>query len=54
MNIKDLEVLGVRESGGAIRLAFEDEDALERGKRVLAAAGYEVRGRNGAHGSSPG
>lgn len=54
VNIKDLEVLGVRESGGAIRLAFEDEDALERGKRVLAAAGYEVRGRNGAHGSSPG
>ncbi|MFO7545799.1 MAG: prephenate dehydrogenase/arogenate dehydrogenase family protein [Trueperaceae bacterium] len=52
VNIKDLEVLGVRESGGAIRLAFEDEDALERGKSVLAAAGYEVRGRNGAHGSS--
>lgn len=48
VNIKDLEVLAVRESGGAIRLAFEDEDSLERGKRVLAAAGYEVRGRNGS------
>ncbi len=54
VNIKDLEVLGVRESGGAIRLAFEDEDALERGKRVLAAAGYEVRGRNGAHDAAAG
>ncbi|HZJ09435.1 MAG TPA: prephenate dehydrogenase [Trueperaceae bacterium] len=48
VNIKDIEVLGVRESGGAVRLAFEDRSALEVGRDVLAAAGYQVRTRNGA------
>lgn len=47
MNIKDIEVLGVRESGGAVRLAFEDRSALEVGRDVLVAAGYQVRTRNG-------
>lgn len=47
VNIKDLEVLGVRESGGAVRLAFEDRDGLERGRGALEAAGYQVHTRNG-------
>jgi prephenate dehydrogenase len=48
VNIKDFEVLGVRESGGAVRIAFEDTNALDRGTVVLQDAGYEVRTRNGA------
>ncbi len=47
VNIKDLEVLGVRESGGAVRLAFEDPASQEAGKRALEAVGYRVRTRNG-------
>ena len=45
VNIKDIEVLGVRESGGAMRLAFADHEALQRGTEALRAAGYEARGR---------
>ena len=45
VNIKDLEVLSVREAGGALRLAFDDEDGLKRGTQALEAAGYEARGR---------
>lgn len=45
VNIKEIEVLSVREAGGAVRLAFDDEDALERGVRALRASGYEARGR---------
>lgn len=47
VNVKDIEVLGVRETGGAIRLAFESLDEQERGTAALRAAGYEARGRNG-------
>ena len=50
VNIKDIEVLGVRESGGAMRLAFADHDALLRGTEALRAAGYEARGRGDANG----
>ncbi len=46
VNVKDIEVLGVREAGGAIRLAFESLDEQERGSAALRAAGYEARGRN--------
>ena len=45
VNIKDIEVLGVRESGGAMRLAFSDHESLVRGTEALRAAGYEARGR---------
>ncbi len=48
VNVKDIEVLGVRESGGAIRLAFATADEQERGAAALQKAGYEARGRNGA------
>lgn len=45
VNIKDIEVLGIREAGGAVRLAFDDEDGLTRGTAALRQAGYEVRGK---------
>ena len=45
VNIKEIEVLSVREAGGAVRLAFDDEDALEAGVAALRAAGFEARGR---------
>lgn len=47
INIKDLEVLNVRESGGALRLAFESADQLEGAAKALAAIGYQARYRNG-------
>jgi len=49
VNIKDIEVLGVRESGGAMRLAFADHEAMQRGTDALRAAGYEARGRLDQH-----
>jgi prephenate dehydrogenase len=45
VNIKDIEVLSIREAGGAVRLAFTEHDALLRGMEALRAAGYEARGR---------
>ncbi len=45
VNIKDIEVLGIREAGGAVRLAFDSEEALRRGSEALEQVGYEVRGR---------
>jgi len=45
VNIRDLEVLSVREAGGALRLAFDSEEGLKNGTRALTAAGYEARGR---------
>lgn len=45
VNIKDIEVLGVREAGGAIRVAFDDEEGMQRGTDALQRVGYEARGR---------
>lgn len=45
VNVKDIEVLSVRDAGGALRLAFDDEDGMRRGTQALTAAGYEARGR---------
>jgi prephenate dehydrogenase len=50
VNVKDIEVLGIRESGGAIRLAFGSLDERTRGAEALRAAGYEARGRGEANG----
>lgn len=50
VNVKDIEVLGVREAGGAIRLAFESADERARGAEALRAAGYEARVRGEANG----
>jgi prephenate dehydrogenase len=49
VNIKDIEVLGIREAGGALRIAFDSLDEQNRAAEVLRAAGYEARVRgNGA------
>lgn len=45
VNIKEIEVLSVREAGGAVRLAFDDEAAREVGIAALQEAGFEARGR---------
>ena len=45
VNVKDIEVLSIREAGGALRLAFDSEEGLRRGTQALTAAGYEARGR---------
>jgi prephenate dehydrogenase len=45
VNIKDIEVLAIREAGGAIRLAFASEEELKEATRTLTAAGYEARGQ---------
>ena len=45
VNVKDIEVLSIREAGGALRLAFDSEEGLKRGTQALTAAGYEARGR---------
>ncbi|MDZ7704102.1 MAG: prephenate dehydrogenase/arogenate dehydrogenase family protein [Trueperaceae bacterium] len=45
VNIKDIEVLSIRESGGAVRLAFDSEAQLRDATKALTALGYEVRGR---------
>ncbi len=42
VNIKDIEVLGIREQGGAVRIAFNDAPQQERGVQTLANEGYEV------------
>jgi prephenate dehydrogenase len=46
VNIKDIEVLSVREAGGAVRLAFSEHEGLLRGMEALRAEGYEARGRS--------
>ncbi len=45
INITDIEVLTVREQGGALRLGFRLSDEALAAKPVLEAAGYEVRVR---------
>jgi prephenate dehydrogenase len=45
VNIRDLEVVGIREAGASVRLAFETEDALDTAKKVLQDKGYDARSR---------
>lgn len=45
VNIKEIEVLSIREAGGAVRLAFEDPETLRTAVDALRAAGYEARPR---------
>ena len=42
INISDIEILGIREAGGAVRLAVEDAQQLRRAVQVLRDIGYEV------------
>jgi prephenate dehydrogenase len=50
VNVKDIEVLGIRESGGALRLAFASLDDQRRAAEALRAAGYEARVRGDPNG----
>ncbi|WP_457629967.1 prephenate dehydrogenase/arogenate dehydrogenase family protein [Oceanithermus sp.] len=43
VNIKDIEVLNVRDEGGAIRLGFATLEEKEAGRAVLERAGYHTR-----------
>jgi prephenate dehydrogenase len=50
VNVKDIEVLGIRESGGALRLAFATLDDQRRATGALRDAGYEARVRGDRNG----
>ncbi len=43
VNIKDIEVLNIREEGGAIRLGFESLEEKTAGKKALERIGYQTR-----------
>ncbi|MCL6592256.1 MAG: prephenate dehydrogenase/arogenate dehydrogenase family protein [Firmicutes bacterium] len=46
INIKDIEILRVREGeGGTVRLAFENDRAVDRAVQILEKQGYVVRKR---------
>ena len=45
VNIKDIEVLAIREEGGALRLGLESAEEVARAAELLRGAGFEVRGR---------
>jgi prephenate dehydrogenase len=45
INIKDIEVLAVREHGGALRLGLEEEKDAVRAAELLLAEGYKTRNR---------
>ncbi len=45
VNIKDIEVLVMREQGGAVRLGFSSSDEANHAKMLLEQSGYPVRGR---------
>jgi prephenate dehydrogenase len=46
VNIKDIEVLAIRDQGGAVRLGFSSLEEAQAAKVVLEASSYLVRGRN--------
>lgn len=46
VNIKDIEVLAIREDGGAVRLGLESPEDVQRAAGILTAEGFEVRGRS--------
>ena len=45
LNIKDIEVLAIREEGGALRLGLETPEGVQQAAELLRGAGFEVRGR---------
>lgn len=45
VNIKDIEVLAIREEGGALRLGLESPEEVARAAQILRDEGFEVRGR---------
>ena len=45
VNIKDIEVLAIREEGGSLRLGLESPEEVERAAALLRESGFGVRGR---------
>ena len=45
INIKDIEVLAVREQGGALRLGLESPEDVAGARALLERIGFETRGR---------
>ena len=45
MNIKDIEVLAIREDGGAMRLGLETPEDVQEAAGILRSAGFDVVGR---------
>ncbi|WP_420595558.1 prephenate dehydrogenase/arogenate dehydrogenase family protein [Deinococcus sp.] len=45
INIKDIEVLAIREDGGAIRLGLEEAGDVDRAAALLRGEGYTTRNR---------
>ena len=43
INVRDVEVLKIREAGEAIRVGFASDDAREAARRSLRSAGYRLR-----------
>lgn len=43
VNIKDIEVLNIRDEGGAIRLGFVSSEEKQAGRQVLESIGYRTR-----------
>jgi len=43
VNIKNFEVLAIRDEGGAIRMGFETQEERERAREILEGIGYKVR-----------
>ncbi len=43
VNIKDIEVLNIRDEGGAVRLGFKSAEEKQAGREVLEAIGYRTR-----------
>jgi prephenate dehydrogenase len=46
INIKDVEVLSMREDGGALRLGFATLEEASQARAVLREAGYTARGKS--------
>ncbi|MDO4247181.1 MAG: prephenate dehydrogenase [Deinococcus sp.] len=45
VNIKDIEVLAIREDGGSLRLGLETPEDAQKAAAILQQVGYEVRRR---------
>lgn len=43
VNIKNFEVLAIRDEGGAIRMGFATPDEREQARQILEGIGYRVR-----------
>lgn len=42
LNIRDIEVLAIREEGGAVRIGFRSQEERDQARQVISAAGYRV------------